>query len=189
MPDRDWWSALWPEPEDILRKLHVSNGAAAVDLCCGDGYFTVPLCHLTAPEEVYAVELDPEILKQAKRYIANEGAANCIFIGADARNLPDYVPKGVSYVLLANTFHGIPDKVGISRAVHEVLKPQGRFGILNWHTLPREQTRVLGQPRGPATEMRLSPEQTQAMVEPAGFALEGVVELPPYHYGAIFTKP
>ena len=47
---------------------------------------------------------------------------------------------------------------------------------------------MLGQPRGPSTELRMSPEQTRAMVEPAGFKLETVVELPPYHYGAIFVR-
>jgi hypothetical protein len=36
----------------------------------------------------------------------------------------------------------------------------------------------------------MSPEAVQAVVEPAGFQLESVVELPPYHYGAVFiAKP
>ncbi len=35
--------------------------------------------------------------------------------------------------------------------------------------------------------MRLSPEDTQVRVEPVGFVLEKVVDLPPYHYGAIFA--
>lgn len=52
--------------------------------------------------------------------------------------------------------------------------------------LPREQTTVLGKPRGPATPMRMSPEAVQAVVEPAGFVLERIVELPPFHYGAVF---
>lgn len=53
---------------------------------------------------------------------------------------------------------------------------------------PRERTRVLDEPRGPATEMRMSPEQTRAAVEPEGFDLEQIVELPPYHYGAVFVR-
>jgi hypothetical protein len=51
-----------------------------------------------------------------------------------------------------------------------------------------ECTWVLGEPRGPATEMRISPEQTRAQVEPAGFLLEKVANLPPYHYGAVFVR-
>ena len=36
--------------------------------------------------------------------------------------------------------------------------------------------------------MRMSPEQTRTVVEPAGFTLERLVELPPYHYGAVFIR-
>ena len=38
------------------------------------------------------------------------------------------------------------------------------------------------------TEMRMAPDQVRAAVEPAGFRLSRVVELPPYHYGAIFIR-
>lgn len=36
--------------------------------------------------------------------------------------------------------------------------------------------------------MRMSPGQTCSVVEPAGFTLETLVELPPYHYGAVFVR-
>ncbi|TKB88288.1 MAG: methyltransferase, partial [Mesorhizobium sp.] len=45
---------------------------------------------------------------------------------------------------------------------------------------------VLGEPRGPKTELRLSPEQTTAAVEACGFKLAELVDIPPYHYGAVF---
>lgn len=92
------------------------------------------------------------------------------------------------YVLIANTFHGVPDKTALAREVATALKPSGRFAVVNWHPLPREETTVLDQPRGPSTELRMSPEQTRAMVEPAGFTLETLIELPPYHYGALFVR-
>jgi hypothetical protein len=34
----------------------------------------------------------------------------------------------------------------------------------------------------------MTPDDVAAVVEPAGFILACVVELPPYHYGAIFKK-
>jgi hypothetical protein len=46
---------------------------------------------------------------------------------------------------------------------------------------------VLGKPRGPKIKLRLSPAAVAAVVEAAGFQLAEVVELPPYHYGAVFT--
>ena len=48
---------------------------------------------------------------------------------------------------------------------------------------------VLGQPRGPKTEMRMSPEEVKRVLEPADLRHTRTVELPPYHYGAIFERP
>ncbi len=92
----------------------------------------------------------------------------------------------MDYGLIANTFHGVPDKTAMARAVAAVLNPRGQFAIVNWHPLPRERTVVLGKPRGPKTEMRMSPHDVRLVVEPARFSLERVVELPPFHYGAVF---
>ena len=57
------------------------------------------------------------------------------------------------------------------------------------HRRPRDETIVLGQPRGPKTEMQMTPADAVTTVEPAGLKLAGVIELPPYHYAAIFAKP
>jgi hypothetical protein len=35
--------------------------------------------------------------------------------------------------------------------------------------------------------MRMSPDDTRLVVEPAGFALEQIVEVSPFHYGAVFN--
>jgi hypothetical protein len=34
----------------------------------------------------------------------------------------------------------------------------------------------------------MTPDATRAAVEPARFELHRLIELPPYHYGAIFEK-
>jgi SAM-dependent methyltransferase len=187
MPDRDWWQALWPDPEGVLRKLRIAAGLIAVDLCCGDGYFTAPLARLTEGR-VYAVDLDAEMLRRARAEIECADGADAELIRADARDLPTILPEKVDVVLIANTFHGVPQQTALARAVAAALKPGGRFAVVNWHARPREETTVLGQPRGPRTELRMSPEALRAVVEPAGFTLERLVELPPYHYGAVFTR-
>jgi predicted methyltransferase len=185
MPDRDWWAALWPDPEGVLRSLGVEPGMAVVDLCCGDGYFTAPLAQIVEGE-VYGVDIDPAMLEQARTEVERVGSTVLDLICADARDLSNLLPRKVDYVLIANTFHGVPEKTAMARAVTAVLNPGGQFAIVNWHPLPREQTVVLGKPRGPNTEMRMSPDDVRQAVEPAGFALERVVELPPFHYGAVF---
>jgi SAM-dependent methyltransferase len=187
MPDADWWQALWPDPWGVLAKMDIEAGMVAVDLCCGDGLFTAPLCGLAG--RVFAIDIDPEMLARAKVLVAAKRATNCDFILADAMRIETVVPQPVDYVFFANTFHGVPDKTGLTQAVAAILKVGGMFGIVNWHRQRREETVVLGQPRGPRTEMRIEPVEVARAVEPAGLRLLRTVELPPFHYGIIFEKP
>jgi SAM-dependent methyltransferase len=186
MPDEDWWHSLWPEPDGIVRALGIAPGMSVVDLACGDGYFTAAIARRIAPAEVIGVDLDPAMLEQAR--VACRGLSNCRWQPGDAMELSRSVRAPVDYVLLANTLHGAPDKPALSRQVAAVVEPGGRFGIVNWQPLPRERTTVFGKPRGPRTELRMSPEETRAAVEAAGFALELLTELPPYHYAAVFRR-
>lgn len=75
----------------------------------------------------------------------------------------------------------------LARAVASTLKPGGYFIVINWHRRPREETIVLGQPRGPKTELRMEPAAVVSTVEPAGFELARIVELPPYHYAVVLV--
>jgi ubiquinone/menaquinone biosynthesis C-methylase UbiE len=158
-----------------------------VDLCCGDGWFTAPLA--LASRHVIAIDIDRGMLALAEAKIATVGATNCDLIEGDAYAIGDLVKRPVDFVLIANTFHGVPDKLRLARSVAAVLKTGGRFAVINWHHRPREETTVLGKPRGPKTDMRVEPNDVAAVVEPAGLTLGQVIELPPYHYAAIFTKP
>ncbi len=128
------------------------------------------------------------MLDRARARAAAAGAACSEFVVADAMTVDTVVPELADYVFLANTFHGVSDQLGLARAVAASLKPQGQFGIVNWHRRPREETVVLGQPRGPKTEMRMEANDVTAIVEPAGLLLNRTVELPPYHYGVVFRR-
>lgn len=186
MPALDWWHALWPDPEASLRSLGIKDGECTIDLCCGTGHFTKPMAKIAGSGWVAAVELDPGILEKAKSYCG--GFNNIRWLQGDARLLPDMLGELADAVVIGNTFHGVPDKTALSAAVYKTLKPDGRFIIINWYPLPKEQTVILGQPRGPLFQLRMAPEAVRAAVEPAGFGLGEIVEMPPYHYGAIFIK-
>jgi ubiquinone/menaquinone biosynthesis C-methylase UbiE len=164
MPDADWWQALWPDPGKVLVEMGVEPGMVAVDLCCGDGLFTVPLVHIA--KRVYAIDIDPAVLDNARSRVATTGPTNCEFVVADAMMVDAVLPEPVDYVFLANTFHGVPDQRRLARAVTTILQPCGQFGIVNWHRRPREETAVLGQPRGPKTEMRMEVRDVTAVVVP-----------------------
>jgi len=188
MPDRDWWAALWPNPGEVVRSLGVKPGMTVLDLCCGDGYFTGPIARIV-DGNVYGVDLDPILIERARAELERDATTVLGMICADARELGHVLPGKVDYVLIANTFHGVPDKTALARAAAAILRSGGTLAVVNWRPLPRERTVVLGEPRGPKTELRMSTDDVGRFVEPAGFTLEKVINLPPYHYGSIYRMP
>lgn len=192
MPDTDWWQTLWPDPEGVLRRLGVDFGVPTLDLCCGDGHFTAPMAHIVGGlGRVAALDLDPELLKlaQARTEASGIPPGTVRWMECEAGEIVDKLAIQPEYVLIANTFHGVPDKQQMARDVFNVLKPGGQFTIINWHHRTRDETTVMGEPRGPKTEIRMSPDEVMDQVLPVGFKLHGIIELPPYHYGIVFDKP
>jgi SAM-dependent methyltransferase len=113
MPDREWWAALWPHPEDVLRAVGIRPFMTVLDLCCGDGYFTAALAKLVGGR-VIALDIDREMLEQAEAEVARADATVLRWICADAAALTSHITEPVDFVLMANTFHGVPDPTGFA---------------------------------------------------------------------------
>jgi len=187
MPTAGWWDALWPNPAGVLEAVGLRRDMAAIDLCCGDGWFTLPMSKVAA--SVVAIDIDRNMLEAARDRLAAAGATNCEFVEGDAYELARHMRGPADFVLMANAFHGVPDQPRLADAIRKVLKPGGRLAVINWHRRRREETTILGEPRGPKSELRMSPEQTIASIEAGGLIFAGLVELPPYHYAVIMERP
>jgi SAM-dependent methyltransferase len=187
MPTAGWWDALWPNPAGVLEAVGLRRDMAAIDLCCGDGWFTLPMSRVAA--SVVAIDIDRNMLEAARDRLAATGATNCQFVEGDAYELARHMRGPADFVLMANAFHGVPDQPRLADAIGKALKPAGRLAVVNWHQRRREETTILGEPRGPKSELRMSPEQTIASIEAGGLIFAGLVELPPYHYAVIMERP
>ncbi len=186
MPTAGWWEALWPDPAGVLRSVGIKSGMDVIDLCSGDGWFTLQIAKIA--RHVVAIDIDADLLDVARKRLAESGVQNCDFVRGDAYEVDRLCSHPADFVFMANAFHGVPEKSRLARAVRDALKPGGRFAIVNWHQRPREQTVVLGEPRGPRADLRISADQTIMTVEAGGLKLAKLVEVPPYHYGAVFER-
>src|SRR5262249_26459688 len=110
---------------------------------------------------------DPTLLEVARHRLVESGVTNCEFIAGDAYDIAKLAGPA-DFVFVANAFHGVPDTARLVKAVGAALKSNGRFAIVNLHKSPRDETPVLGEPRGPNTELRMSPEETIKSVEAGG---------------------
>ena len=186
MPTAGWWEALWPDPAGVLEKVGIKPSTDVIDLCSGDGWFTLQIAKLA--HHVVAIDIDPALLAVARHRLNESRLTNCDFVAGDAYDIRRLWPQPVDFVFLANAFHGVPDRPRLARSVREALKPSGRFAVVNWHQRPREQTTVLGEPRGPKTELRMSPDQTIEAAQSGGLKFLQLIDVPPYHYAVTFER-
>jgi ubiquinone/menaquinone biosynthesis C-methylase UbiE len=185
MPTAGWWEALWPDPAAVLAAVGLRSGMDVIDLCSGDGWFTLQIAKVV--RHVSAIDIDPALLDVARHRLAESGMANCEFLAGDAYHIANLVGPA-DFVFMANAFHGVPDRARLAQAVANALKPNGEFAIVNWHKRPREETPILGEPRGPKTELRMPPDETIQSAETGGLKSKKMVEIPPYHYGVVFKR-
>jgi len=186
-PAAGWWEALWPEPARVIASVGIQPAMSVLDLCCGDGWFTLPMAR--AAQRVFAIDADTKRLAVARHRLNEAGLKNCSFLESDAYHAPDALDEDkVDFVFLANVLHGVPERPRLMRSVSGSLKPGGHLAVINWHARPREKTKVLGEPRGPSTESRMTAPDTIATVEEGGFRLANFAEVSPHHYAAIFKR-
>jgi protein-L-isoaspartate O-methyltransferase len=185
MPTAGWWEALWPDPAGVLTAVGLRPGMDVIDLCSGDGWFTLQIAKVA--RHVSAIDIDPTLLEVARHRLVESGVTNCEFIAGDAYDIAKLAGPA-DFVFMANAFHGVPDRARLAKAVGAALKPHGQFAIINWHKRPREETPILGEPRGPKTELRMAPEETIKSGDSSDLRFVKVVEIPPYHYGVVFKR-
>ncbi len=82
MPDAKWWQTLWPNPAQTLTLVGLGRGMDAIDLCCGDGWFTLPMAKIA--RHVMAVDIDAKMLVLTSSRLARDRLANCDYQLGDA---------------------------------------------------------------------------------------------------------
>jgi len=188
-PDWDWWGRLWPTPGETLRQLGISQGETLVEIGSGNGYFSFPAARIVDPATVYALDLDASLLEEVELLAAQQQINTIVPVRGDARSLSKFISEPVDIALIANTFHGVEDHTVLLEEVTTSLADTGRLIIINWRDIPKEDTTIADEPRGPPTELRLSPTETTAIVsDTTEFTQTQQIELPPYHYALVFER-
>ncbi|WP_040912256.1 class I SAM-dependent methyltransferase [Lentibacillus jeotgali] len=151
------------QPEKIIDEhLNVNKADKVADLGAGPGLFTIPIAKLTE-SDVYAVDIEPEMLERLKGNAERENIENIKLIVSDLENIK-LADHSVTRVLNTFVIHEVTD---INQAIYEmkrILKPGGYLLLVDWEAVETES--------GPPLEIRIPSKEMDNLLKENGFNTE-----------------
>ena len=171
-PERD----AWQKPHQVIRALALEPGAAVADLGAGTGYFAARLANMLPNGTVYAVDIEPGMVKYLAERAQREKLANLKPVAGTAGD--PRLPAKVDLILLVDVYHHIEDRERYFRRLAASLKPGGRLAVIDFR---------LDSPSGPPKAARVAPERVKAELGKAGYALAAEHGFLPRQYFLLFS--
>lgn len=126
-----------------VRAARVGQGDDVLDLAAGTGDLTRAIARVAHPRRVIGTDLVPEMLRLARRKLSRyRGPSEIVFEAADAQDLP-FADATFDAVTIAFGVRNLPDRAANFAEVLRVLKPGGRYVILEFSTPPRRAFRAV----------------------------------------------
>lgn len=165
----------WQKPDDVIAALALAPDATVADIGAGTGYFAVRLARAVPKGRVYAVDIEPDMV----RYLGERAKRESLPNVRPVRGKPDdpSLPEPVDRVLIVDTYHHIGDRVAYFGRLRERLKPGGEVAIVDF---------TLESPVGPPRSARVAADVVRAEMQRAGYALAAAHDFLPHQYFLVF---
>ena len=170
-PERD----AWQKPHEVIRALALKPEARVADLGAGTGYFSARLANMLPKGRVYAVDIEPDMVRYLEARAKREGLRSLTAV-AGAPDDPR-LPERVDLILLVDVYHHIEDRERYFRRLSTSLHPGGRIAVIDFK---------LDSPQGPPPSARIPPETVKAEMKAAGHTVAAEHPFLPYQYFLIF---
>ena len=182
MPNVAYWESLfdiekivdWVNPE-LFKK-------PVVEIGCGYGTFTIPIAKRLKEAKVITFDIELEMIEFTQQRIQEHGLTNIILVHQDV------VEHGINQdsetcdaVLLFNILH-FKERKQLLEEASRILSKDGFIFVIHWRS-------DIQTPRGPALDIRPSPEDILGDGRKIGLSIYGNIDiLHPYHWGIKLRK-
>jgi ubiquinone/menaquinone biosynthesis C-methylase UbiE len=164
----------------LIEALAIERGQTVCDMGCGNGFYTVELARLVGPRgTVYAVDIQPEMLKMLALRAAAEGLTNIRPILGTPID-PRLPRSRIDLVLCVDVYHEFSHPEAMLARIREGLADGGRVALVEFRG---EDPAVPIKPLHKMTKA-----QIRAEFEPAGFAISREFDRLPWQH-LVFLTP
>ena len=185
-----WEGARWLEresraheerPELLLRELALAPGMTVADIGAGTGYYTWQLAKQLGPGgRVYAVDVQPEMIRMLDSQMAKRGVRNVVSVlGSETSvKLP---PSSVDLAIMVDVYHELAYPSEVLDSIVDALKPGGRVVFVEYRA---EDPSVAIKPLHKMSERQVRREATAH-----GLKWERSIQSLPIQHAIVFRKP
>ncbi len=119
-------------PDKLIERSGIKTGMTVIDLGCGSGAFTTFVARAVGKQgKVYAVDIQPAMLRQMERKLAkseNQDITNIELRQASAYELP-FEDESIDLAYMVAVLPEIPDRGRTLREIRRVLRPDGILAV------------------------------------------------------------
>ena len=116
-PSRD----AWQKPDQVLDALTLDRNALVADIGAGTGYFSVRLAKRVPEGKVFAIDVEPDMLRYLSERAHREHLNNVFPVVANQES-PN-IPEPVDVILIVDTYHHIDDRLAYFTRLKKVAPP------------------------------------------------------------------
>jgi ubiquinone/menaquinone biosynthesis C-methylase UbiE/acyl carrier protein len=178
---------FWTGEYELLKRYGLRDGMEIMDCGCGPGRLIQLLKGQMPGLRITGLEMDPQLVKEAKSLIAEHSLSGCQIIQGTAEK-PGLAEAAYDLIILRLVLEHVPDPIVALRSLGRLLKPEGRlvviandfeFHLRTWPPVPQlerlyEAYRASRRKDGgdPCIGRRLPRLMAQADLKVIGFEIE-----------------
>lgn len=159
-PERD----AWQKPEAVVDWIAPQPADVIADLGAGTGYFAVRFAARAPDGQVFANDIEPDMVRYLEQRAAREGVTNLRAVQGTSDGPGPIEHLDVAF--MCDVYHHIADRPAYFRAVADRLAPGGRVVIVDFDPNAPDDA------PGPPPRMRVSVEQVSREMATAGYTLQ-----------------
>ncbi len=156
-PKRD----AWQRGDAVVAALQLKPDSRVADIGAGTGYFAVRFARVARAGVVYAVDVEPNMVRWVQKRAARERLENLVGVVGTATS--PKLPGAVDLLFVCNTYHHIGERSSYFARLHRKLNKGGRLVVIDF--------KMGDLPVGPPDAHKIAPERIVAELDAAGFAL------------------
>jgi len=118
-------------PDWVVEELHLHPGMVVADIGAGSGYLERRIAPLVAPGKVYAVDVQPQMVRLLEQLAAEPGMRNVVPIlgAADDTKLP---ADSVDEAVMVDVYHELEYPHEVVESLLRALKPGGHLVFVEY---------------------------------------------------------